>query len=243
MKYQILTLFPKFFDGFKNHSIIKRALDQQIISLDVINYRDYTLNKHLKVDDTPYGGGAGMVLMVQPLVDALKAVKSNKSKVILLCPTGKPFKQADAFKLAQEQELIFICGHYEGYDERIRSYVDYEYSIGDFVLTGGELASMVMVDAISRLIPNVISKSSHEDDSFQNNLLEYPQYTKPQEYDGLKVPDVLLSGHHKEIEQYRLVESIKKTIKQRPDLIKTNTYTPEVNKIIEEQLKNYSTKE
>ncbi|WP_423363935.1 tRNA (guanosine(37)-N1)-methyltransferase TrmD [Mycoplasma sp. P36-A1] len=232
MKFKVLTLFPDLIHSFKNHSIIKRGIESDNLSVDIIDYRDYTTNKHHKVDDTPYGGGNGMVLTVQPIHDALLANSSNNSKIILVCPTGKPFTQKEANKLALEEELIFVCGHYEGYDERIRSYVDYEYSIGDYVLTSGELASMVMMDGIGRLVDGVIEKKSHEEDSFQNGLLEYPQYTKPQEYDGMKVPDVLLSGHHKNINQWRLEQSVIKTIKNRPDLLNNEEFSKDIKDLI-----------
>lgn len=234
MKFKVLTLFPDIINSFKQHSIIKRALESETLSIDVIDYREYTENKHSKVDDTPYGGGNGMVLMVQPIYDALKANKASKSKTILLCPTGKPFKQEDANKLALEEELIFVCGHYEGYDERIRSYVDYEYSIGDYVLTSGELSSMVMMDAIGRLVDGVIEKNSHQEDSFQNGLLEYPQYTKPQVFDNQAVPDVLLNGHHAKIDDYRLEQSILKTMKNRPDLLENKKFSSEIEEKIKQ---------
>lgn len=232
MIFKVLTLFPDIIESFMQHSIIKRAISNEQLDIKIIDYRDYAANKHHKVDDTPYGGGSGMVLMVQPIYDALKANKEADSKVILVCPTGKPFKQEDANKLANEKELIFICGHYEGYDERVRTYVDYEYSIGDYVLTSGELSSMVIMDAVGRLVNGVIEESSHLDDSFQNGLLEYPQYTKPQEFDNQKVPEVLLNGHHAKIEEYRLEESIKKTMKNRPDLIRNGKFSEIVKKKI-----------
>lgn len=240
MRFKVLTLFPEIIESFTQHSIIKRAIEKDRIMIDIINYRDYTINKHLKVDDTPYGGGNGMVLMAQPIVDAVAANKSEGAKVILLCPTGKPFKQADANKLASEKELIFICGHYEGYDERVRVFVDYEYSIGDYVLTSGELSSMIMMDAIGRLVDGVIEKNSHIDDSFQNGLLEYPQYTKPQDFRGMKVPEVLVNGHHKKINEFRLEESVKKTMKNRPDLLEnknlSRTIKDMIKKVQEEDL-------
>ncbi|MEG0365104.1 MAG: tRNA (guanosine(37)-N1)-methyltransferase TrmD [Erysipelotrichales bacterium] len=234
MRFKVLTLFPDIIESFKQHSIIKRAIEADKIDVDIIDYRNYTTNKHMKVDDTPYGGGNGMVLSVQPIDAALKANKSDKSKVILLCPTGKPFKQEDANALAKEEELIFVCGHYEGYDERIRDYVDYEYSIGDYVLTSGELSSMIMMDAIGRLVDGVIEAKSHEEDSFQNGLLEYPQYTKPQEYDWKKVPEVLVNGHHAKIDEYRLRESIIKTAKNRPDLLENKELSKEIKNKIKE---------
>ena len=234
MKFKVLTLFPDMIASFKRHSIIKRALETNKISIETIDYRDYAANKHHKVDDTPYGGGAGMVLMVQPIFDALKAIKTAEAKTILLCPTGRPFKQEEANKLAQEKELIFICGHYEGYDERIRSYVDFEYSIGDYVLTSGELSGMVMIDAIARLVPGVIEAESYQSDSFQNGLLEYPQYTKPRIFAGQEVPEVLLNGHHARINEYRLTQSIIKTMKQRPDLLENDNLSLEIKAKIKE---------
>lgn len=233
MKFKVLTLFPELLESFKNHSIIKRGIESDKLAIDLIDYRTYATNKHHKVDDTPYGGGHGMLLSVQPIADALKANRTKDSKVILVCPSGKPFKQADAQELAQEKELIFVCGHYEGYDERIRHYVDAEYSIGDYVLTSGEVSAMVMMDAIGRLVDGVIEKGSHEDDSFQNNLLEYPQYTKPQTYEGMSVPEVLVNGHHANIAEYRLNESIKRTLERRPDLIANNKYPKAIQQRID----------
>ncbi|MDR3215685.1 MAG: tRNA (guanosine(37)-N1)-methyltransferase TrmD [Bacilli bacterium] len=236
MRFKILTLFPDLINSFKNHSIIKRALDNNKIFIETIDFREYSTNKHHKVDDTPYGGGAGMVLAVQPIYDALQAQRSNDSKIILLCPTGKPFKQEEAKALSLEKELIFICGHYEGYDERIRDYVDYEYSIGDYVLTSGELSCMVMVDAIARLVDGVIEKDSYQDDSFQNGLLEYPHYTKPRIFDNKEVPEVLLNGHHAKINEFRLVESIKKTAANRPDLLNNENLSGTIKNKIKEVL-------
>lgn len=219
MKIDILTLFPNMFDGFLSESIIKRAIQNKLVEINVINFRDYSTDPHKKVDDTPYGGGSGMVLKVQPIMDAVMDLKTDNTKVILLTPDGKTYNQKEAYNLSKEQHLILICGHYEGFDERIRSIVDYEISIGDYVLTGGEIPSMVLTDSIVRLIEGVIDPSSHLNDSFNNNLLDYPTYTKPREYMGMKVPDVLLNGNHKEIEKFRLEESIKKTKEKRPDLI------------------------
>ncbi|MBQ6538933.1 MAG: tRNA (guanosine(37)-N1)-methyltransferase TrmD [Bacilli bacterium] len=219
MKIDILTLFPEMFEGVFSESIIKRAIDEKIIEINLVNFRDYTTDPHKKVDDTPYGGGAGMVLTCQPIFDCVKALKTDDSKVILLTPSGIPYKQKKAYELSKEKHLIIICGHYEGFDERIRTIVDEEISIGDYVLTGGEIPSMILVDSITRLIPGVITEESHIDDSFNNNLLDYPTYTKPRVYEGLEVPEVLLSGDHKKIEEYRKEESIKKTKEVRPDLL------------------------
>lgn len=219
MKIDILTLFPEMFKGVFEESIIKRAIDEKKVEINIINFRDYTNDPHKKVDDTPYGGGAGMVLTCQPIFDCVNDIKTDDSKVILLTPSGVPYKQKHAYELADEKHLIIICGHYEGFDERIRTIVDEEISIGDYVLTGGEIASMVLVDSVTRLLPGVITEASHKDDSFNNNLLDYPTYTKPRVYNGLEVPEVLLSGDHRKIEEFRREESIKKTREVRPDLL------------------------
>ena len=219
MRIDILTLFPSMFDGFLNESIIKRAIDKKIVEINIVNFRDYSLDPHHKVDDTPYGGGAGMVLCCQPIMDAVEALKTENSKVILLTPDGKRYDQTLAYSLSGEQHLILICGHYEGFDDRIRSIVDLEISIGDYVLTGGEIPSMVITDSITRLLDGVIDKESHTNDSFNNNLLDYPTYTKPRVYKGMEVPEVLLNGNHKEIDEYRKTEALKRTTERRPDLL------------------------
>ncbi len=220
IRIDILTLFPSMFDGFLNESIINRAIKRNLVQINVINFRDYTLDPHGKVDDTPYGGGAGMVLTPQPIFDAVEDLKTENTKVILLTPDGKTYNQEMAYSYSKEEHIILICGHYEGFDERIRTLVDSEISIGDYVLTGGEIPSMVITDSITRLIDGVIEKESHEYDSFNNNLLDYPTYTKPRDFRGMKVPDVLTSGNHKEIEKYRLEQQIKRTKERRPDLLK-----------------------
>lgn len=219
MKIDILTLFPEMFDGFKKESIIKRAIDDEKVEINTVNFRDFSLDKHKKVDDTPYGGGAGMVLMCQPVFDAVEHLKKENSKVILLTPQGKTYNQEHAYDLSKEEHLILICGHYEGFDERIRSICDEEISIGDYVLTGGEIPSMVLTDSIIRLIPGVIDEESHLNDSFNNNLLDYPTYTKPRNYKGMKVPDVLLSGDHKKIDEWRKDKQLVITMQKRPDLL------------------------
>lgn len=219
MKIDILTLFPEMFEGFKKESIIKRAIDNKKVSIKTHNFRDYAKNKHKKVDDTPYGGGAGMVLMCQPIFDAVEDLKKEDSKVILLTPQGKTYNEEKAYELSKEKHLIFVCGHYEGFDERIRTIADEEISIGDYVLTGGELPSMVLTDSIVRLLPGVIEEESHLNDSFNDNLLDYPTYTKPRNYKGMKVPEVLLSGDHKKIDEWRKNESLKITSIKRPDLL------------------------
>ena len=219
MTIDILTLFPNMYQGIFDESIIKRAVDEGRVKINIHNFRDYTLDPHNKVDDTPYGGGAGMVLTCQPIFDCVKALRKEDSIVILMTPDGEVYKQKKAYELSKCSHLILICGHYEGFDERIRSICDMEISIGDYVLTGGELASMVLVDSIVRLMPGVIVEDSHINDSFNNNLLDYPTYTKPRVYEGMDVPEVLLSGDHKKIEQYRYEESLKRTKERRPDLL------------------------
>ena len=232
MKISVLTLFPEFFDSFRNTSIVARALSKQKIEFETIDYRTYTLDKHNHVDDTPYGGGAGMVLMAQPIVDALADLPD--SYVVMLTPQGKTFTQQKARELANQEHLVLVCGHYEGFDERIRDYVDEEISLGDYVLTGGELGAMVISDAVFRLCQGVIRQASHEDDSFENGLLEYPQYTRPVEFEGKKVPEVLLSGHHENIRRWRLKESLRKTYLRRPDLLEKREFTKEEVKFLEE---------
>ena len=222
MKIDILTLFPEMFEGFLNTSIIKRAIERKQVEINIVNFRNYTLDPHGKVDDTPYGGGNGMVLMVQPIYDAVMNLKKDNTKVILLTPDGETFNQKKAYELKNYEHLIIICGHYEGFDDRIRSVVDIELSIGDYVLTGGEIPSMVITDAITRLLPGVIEEGSHINDSFntETNLLDYPTYTKPREFKGMMVPEVLLNGNHKEIDEYRRKMQIEKTKERRPDLLK-----------------------
>ena len=219
MKIDILTLFPNMFTGFLEESIIKRAININAVNINLVNFRDFSKLSNHQVDDTPYGGGRGMVLRCEPIIDALDSVKTNDSKVILLSPQGKTFDEKKALELKEEKHLILICGHYEGFDERIRSFVDEEISIGDYVLTGGELPAMVITDSIVRLLPNVIKEESYLNDSFMNNLLDYPTYTKPPVFRNLKVPDVLLSGHHENIKKWREEEAIKNTIKKRNDLL------------------------
>ncbi len=219
MKIDILTLFPNMFNGFLEESIIKRAININAAKINLINFRDFSKLSNHQVDDTPYGGGRGMVLRCEPIIDALDSVKTNDSKVILLSPQGQTFNEQKALELKNEKHLIMICGHYEGFDERIRSFVDEEISIGDYVLTGGELPAMVITDSIVRLLPDVIKEESYLNDSFMNNLLDYPTYTKPPIFRDLKVPDVLLSGHHENIKKWREEEALKNTKKKRNDLL------------------------
>ena len=232
MKIDILSLFPEMFDGFLNTSIISRAIQSEIVEVNIHNFREFSNNKHKKVDDYPYGGGQGMVLMCQPIIDCLKTLTTSESLVILMSPQGQTLNQKFATQLTNNKHIIIICGHYEGFDERIRDYVDLELSIGDYVLTGGELASMVVCDSIIRLLDGAIRDESHQDDSFSDGLLEYPQYTRPYEYDGNTVPDVLMSGHHENIRKWRLEQSLKKTYYHRPDLLKNRDFSDEEMKIL-----------
>lgn len=234
MNIHILSLFPEMFTGVFNSSILKKAQEKEEVAINVVNFRDFSGNKHHQVDDYPYGGGAGMVLKPEPIFNAVESLITNpeqKRRIILLCPQGERFTQQKAEELATEDELIFICGHYEGYDERIREHlVTDEISIGDFVLTGGELAAMTVVDSVVRLLPNVLGKAeSHEQDSFSTGLLEHPHYTRPVEYRGYKVPDVLLSGNHAAIAKWRKEQSLKRTVERRPDLLET-AELPEADK-------------
>lgn len=220
MRIKVLSLFPKMFDGILNESIIKRAMDDKKVNIDVIDLRSYSKDKHNKVDDTIYGGGAGMLIKCEPVFDAIDDLKTKNTKVIMLSPDGVKYNQEKAYELSKEKNIILLCGHYEGFDERINTVVDEKISIGDYVLTGGEIPAMTIIDSVTRLLPGVINEESHLNDSFNNDLLDYPQYTKPKEYRGMKVPDVLLSGDHKKIDEWRREEQIKKTKKQRPDLLK-----------------------
>ncbi len=223
LQFDIVTIFPKAFDGVFKESILKRAQEKKKIRIRVHDLRDYTKDKHRKVDDKPFGGGPGMVMQPQPIFDAVKKVKGKKkAKVLLMSPSGKSFDQKAARHLSKEKNIIIICGHYEGVDERVAEYLaDESFSIGDYVLTGGEVPAMVIVDSVSRLIPGVLGKeASLENESFEHRLLEYPQYTRPANFIGMKVPNVLLSGNHQGIKEWRHEQSILRTRKIRPDLIK-----------------------
>lgn len=219
MKIDILTLFPETFNGFKESSIIKRAINKGLVEINTINFRDYSKLNNKQVDDAPYGGGAGMVLMCDPIVRAIEDLRSNDSLVILLCPQGKTLNQSKVKELSRYKHLIIICGHYEGYDERIREFVDLEISVGDYILTGGEIPAMIITDAVTRLLPGVINDESFINDSFSDNLLDYPTYTRPEVYRGLKVPEILLSGNHAKIKEFREAERLKRTKERRPDLL------------------------
>lgn len=233
MKINILTLFPEMFEIF-NHSIIGKAKEKELIQINAINIRDFTLNKHKKVDDYPYGGGAGMVMAPQPLVDAIRfCKKSSNSKVIFLGPKGKTFNQEIAGELSKEKDLTFICGHYEGIDERVYKHIDMEISLGDFILTGGEMAAIPVIDSILRLVPGVLGKEeSYIDESFSYGLLEYPQYTRPELFEGDRVPEVLLSGHHENIRKWRRLQSLIVTKKRRKDLYEKVKLTKEDIKML-----------
>ncbi len=224
MKITILTLFPEMFSPILNESILKRAQKNNFLEIKLINFRDFSTNKHKRVDDTPYGGGAGMVLSVEPLYHALTSVDGYQEALkILLTPQGKTYNQELTKELIEYKHIILICGHYEGFDERIRNYIDLEISIGDYVLTGGEIAAMAVIDSVARLIPGVLgSRESYKNDSFYDNSLDYPQYTKPREFNGLKVPDILLSGNHSKIAKWREKMKEKRTKERRPDLVKNS---------------------
>lgn len=226
MRIDILSLFPEMFAPLE-HSIVGKAREKGLLEIHYHNFREYA-EKARHVDDEPYGGGQGMLLRAQPIFDTMAQIPQKQPRVILLDPAGRTFDQRYAEELAQEEQLIFICGHYEGYDERIKTLVTDEISLGDFVLTGGELAAMTLVDATVRLIPDVIGKeASHTDDSFSSGLLEYPQYTRPYDFQGMTVPEVLMSGHHENIRKWRLYESLKKTYQRRPDLLANYDLTEE----------------
>ena len=240
MNYHVLTLFPEMIEQGLDTSIIGRAMKKGLVSLNAVNIRDYANNKHSKVDDYPYGGGAGMVMQAEPVYQAYKAVEekiSTKPRVIYLTPQGQCFSQKMAEDFAKEENLVFLCGHYEGIDERVlEQIVTDNVSIGDYVLTGGELAAMVMIDAISRLVPGVLNNDvSAEFESFNDNLLEYPQYSRPEEWMGEKVPEILLSGHHLNIEKWRREQSIIRTIERRPDLLENANLTDKEKEFV----KNY----
>ena len=220
MKFDVLTLFPEMFAPIKQ-SILGRATQKNLIDINLVNIRDFSENKHKKVDDTPYGGGAGMVMMPDVVYRAYKSLNSKDAKVIYMSPQGKTLNQKKVVDLSKEKHLVILCGHYEGIDERVvEKIVDEEISIGDYVLTGGELPAMVLIDSVSRYIEGVLNKDSTSEESFSNGLLEYPQYTRPEIFEGMKVPEILLSGHHENIDKWRKEKSIEITKKKRPDLLK-----------------------
>jgi len=235
MKISVLTLFPELFVPYITTSIIKKATLKSIVEIECINIRDFTNDKHQRVDDSPFGGGAGLVMKAQPMMDAIDHVRQIDSTVIYLTPVAPVYTQDKAKKLSLSSHIILLCGHYEGIDERVLSMVDEVISIGDFILTGGEVAAMVVMDSIIRLIPGVISSESIVSESFEEHLLEYPQYTRPEEVRGLKVPEILLSGHHANIEVYRREQSLLKTIKHRPDLLLKAKLSEKDKKFIKKQ--------
>lgn len=240
MKIHVLSLFPDMFTGVFGSSILKKAQEKGAVELAVTDIREYSENKHKQVDDYPYGGGAGMVLKPEPMFNAVEAItEGRKPRVILMCPQGERFTQKKAEELAKEEDLVFLCGHYEGYDERIREHlVTDEISIGDFVLTGGELPAMTVIDAVVRLLPGVLGQEdSHIQDSFSTGLLEHPHYTRPADFRGMKVPDILLSGNHAKIDAWREEQSFKRTLERRPDLLDALDLTDKQMKIIE-KIKN-----
>ena len=238
MKITILTIFPDIFDSFLSNSIIKRAISKNIVSFEIKNIRDYTNDKHHRTDNPPFGGGAGLIMMCQPIIDCLNSVKDDNSKVFLTSPRGTIFNQQKAYEMSKLDHLIFICGHYEGVDERVNKYIDEHISIGDFILTGGEAAIIPLIDAITRLIPGVISNESINEESFNNGLLEYPQYTFPYDFQGDKVPDILFSGNHQAISKYHQKESLRITKKYRFDLFEKYPLSKEDQKLLQELNKN-----
>ena len=234
MKIKVLTLFPEVYEGYLSSSIISRIISKGFLDVEIINIRDYSLDKHKHVDDTPYGGGAGMLMKVDVLHKALMDNKTDKSHVLLTSPKAYPLKQSDLIRLSKEDEILIVCGHYEGIDYRFEKYADEKISIGDYILTGGELPSLVLIDGIARLLENAISDESLKEESYDNDLLEYPQYTRPVDYDGDKVPDILQNGNHKMIRRYNLKMALKETMLYRPDLIKDRNFSDEENELLKE---------
>ena len=235
MRITILTLFPEMFNGFLENSIIKRALAKQVVSIDIVNIRDFTKDKYGRVDSAPVGGGAGLIMKCQPIVDCINSVKTDDSKVYLLSPKGATYNQAKAHELKENvPHLILLCGHYEGVDERVNKYIDGEISIGDYILTGGEIGAMAISDSIIRLIDGAITKESTEEETFENGLLEYPQYTEPYDFNGDKIPDILYSGNHQAIAKWRQKQSLKLTRKYRKDLFDKYELTKQDKKLLAE---------
>ena len=225
MKIKIMTLFPNFYDAFLNSSIIGRAISKGLVEFELINIRDYSLDKNHRVDDHPIGGGAGLIMRLEPLVDCLRANTNDKTHKILMGPKGHTFTQKDAIRLSKMDEICLICGHYEGVDCRFEDYVDEEMSIGDFVLTGGEIPAMAIADSVVRLLKGAIADDSTKEESFNSSLLEYPQYTYPKEYEGKKIPKILFCGNHQVVEEYHRKEALRETFKHRPDLLESLLYT------------------
>ncbi len=234
MKITILTLFPEMFDGFMTNSIIKRAISKGIVEIKIVNIRDYTKDKYHRVDSAPVGGGAGLIMKCQPIVDALNNNKSKSSKTIMLSPRGNTYNQSKAKELSKLDDIILLCGHYEGIDERVNKYVDEQVSIGDYILTGGELGSMIISDSIIRLLDGAIAEESISVESFDDDLLEYPQYTEPYDYNGDKIPDILYSGNHQAIDKWRKKKSLLLTKEHRPDLFEKHILTKQEKKLLQE---------
>ena len=235
MKITILTLFPEMFDGFMTNSIIKRAIAKGLVEIKIVNIRDFTKDKYGRVDSAPVGGGAGLIMKCQPIIDCINSVKEKESKVIMLSPRGKAYNQEKAHNLVENcTNIILLCGHYEGIDERVNTYVDEQISIGDYILTGGEIGAMAISDSIIRLIDGAIAEESIVDESFENGLLEYPQYTEPYDYNGDKIPDILYSGNHQAIEKWRRKQSLELTKKHRPDLFEKKALSKEDKKLLNE---------
>ena len=234
MRITILTLFPEMFDGFLNNSIIKRAISKGVVEIKIINIRDYTKDKYNRVDSAPVGGGAGLIMKCQPIIDSINSNKSGLSKVIMLSPRGKTYNQAKAKELSNEKDIILLCGHYEGIDERVNKYVDEQISIGDYILTGGEIGSMVIADSVIRLLDGAITKESIDEETFDDDLLEYPQYTEPYDYNGDKIPDILYSGNHDAINKWRKKKSLHLTKELRPDLFERHQLTKQEMKLLDE---------
>lgn len=242
MKFDVLTLFPEMFETL-NQSILGKAQEKNLIDINLINIRDFSKDKHKKVDDTPYGGGAGMVMRADIVYDAYQSVKTPKTKLIYLTPQGKTLNQKKVEELSKEEHLVLLCGHYEGIDQRvIDKIVDEEISIGDYVLTGGEIPAMVLIDSVSRYIEGVIKNDSTKEESFSQGLLEYPQYTRPEIFQGEKVPEILLSGHHQKIDKWRKEQAIKITLEKRPDLIKKYNFSQDEKKILEKLIEEKTKK-
>lgn len=234
MKITILTLFPEMFDGFMTNSIIKRAISKGIVDIKIVNIRDYTKDKYHRVDSAPVGGGAGLIMKCQPIIDALNDNKSESSKTIMLSPRGNTYNQAKARELSKLDDIILLCGHYEGIDERVNKYVDEQISIGDYILTGGELGSMIISDSIIRLLDGAIAEESISVESFDDDLLEYPQYTEPYDYNGDKIPDILYSGNHQAIDKWRKKKSLLLTKEHRPDMFEKHILTKQEKKLLQE---------